>query len=117
MLRGDTLSPGARRRLAEVFTTDDPTGELGTAWGVKEGLRPVLTCRTLHGARDATQRLERRVRAADTDETTTVGHSQDTTVKCGWPLWSLCPQEPGSGRLARPQATVGESAGGDQRGT
>ena len=38
----NTLSPAGRDRLAAVLDSDDPTGELGAAWGVKEGLRLIL---------------------------------------------------------------------------
>jgi len=70
LLRGyDTLSTRGRARLEEVFATDDPTGELGAAWGVKEGLRLLLATTTLQAARDARTRLEDWVEAADTDET------------------------------------------------
>jgi len=48
LLRGyDTLSARARDRLEQVFATDDTTGELWAAWGVKEGLRLVLKTTTL----------------------------------------------------------------------
>ena len=70
LLRGyDTLTPAARHRLDQVFATDDPTGELGAAWGVKEGLRLVLACRTLTDAATARQNLVGWVAAADTPET------------------------------------------------
>ncbi len=36
LLRGyNTLSARGRDRLEAVLATDDPTGELGAAWGVK----------------------------------------------------------------------------------
>ena len=70
LLRGyDTLSTRGRARLEQVFATDDPTGELGAAWGVKEGLRLLLHTTTIKAAREARGRLEDWVRAADTDET------------------------------------------------
>jgi transposase len=47
---GNTLSDGAWDRLDRVFTGDDPTGELGAAWGVKERLRLLLACTDLHTA-------------------------------------------------------------------
>ena len=60
LLRGyDTLSARARDRLEQVFATDDPTGELSAAWGVKEGLRLVLKTTTLDTARQAKTRLGR----------------------------------------------------------
>ncbi len=39
---GDRLSPPARSRLLEVLDRDDPTDEIGAAWGVKELLRQLL---------------------------------------------------------------------------
>jgi len=70
LLRGyDTLTPQARHRLDHVFAADDPTGELGAVWGVKEGLRLVLACRTLTDADTARHNLARWVAAADTPET------------------------------------------------
>lgn len=70
LLRGyDTLSARGRARLEEIFATDDPTGELGAAWGVKEGVRLLLRTTTIKAARDAKTRLEGWVKAADTDET------------------------------------------------
>ncbi len=82
LLRGyDTLSERARHRLEEVFTSDDPTGELGAAWGVKEGLRLVLASPSLDQARDAKQRLEGWVKDADTDETTRLWD----TLNAWWP--------------------------------
>ncbi len=82
LLRGDdTLSAQARDRLEEVFATDDPTGELGAAWGVKEGLRLVLKATTLDAARVARTRLEGWVTAADTPETSRLWD----TLNTWWP--------------------------------
>lgn len=70
LLRGyDTLSTRARARLEQVFATDDPTGELGAAWGVKEGLRLLLDTTSLQAAREARARLAGWVKAAHTPET------------------------------------------------
>lgn len=38
-------------RLDHVFAHDDPTGEIGAAWGVKERLRMLLVCTDLDTAR------------------------------------------------------------------
>ena len=82
LLRGyDTLSPRASHRLDDVFASDDPTGELGAAWGVKEGLRLVLASRSLDGARAAKERLEGWVTSADTDETRRLWD----TLNAWWP--------------------------------
>jgi transposase len=67
---GDTLTPKAWDRLDRVFTYDDPTGELGAAWGVKERLRLLLATRTLAEADTARGLLGIAVLAADTPETT-----------------------------------------------
>ena len=64
-----------------MFASDDPTGELGAAWGVKEGLRLVLASPSLDQARDAKQRLEGWVKDADTDETTRLWD----TLNAWWP--------------------------------
>ncbi len=43
LLRGaDTLSPNGWTRLEKTFRSDDPTGQLETAWAVKERLRMLL---------------------------------------------------------------------------
>ncbi len=82
LLRGyDTLTQRARRRLEEVFASDDPTGELGAAWGVKEGLRLVLKTTTVEDARHAKTRLEGWVAAADTEETSRLWD----TLNTWWP--------------------------------
>ncbi len=39
---GDTLSPAALGRLKTVLSTDDPTGQIGAPWAVKELLRQLL---------------------------------------------------------------------------
>lgn len=65
---GDRLSPAALDRLFRVFATDDPTGELGAAWGVKERLRALLATTDLAGADNARGLLGVAVVAADTEE-------------------------------------------------
>lgn len=62
---GDRLSPRALNRLFDVFAHDDPTDELGAAWGVKERLRMLLTTTDLDTARGL---LGIAVVAADTPE-------------------------------------------------
>ena len=82
LLRGyDTLSARARDRLEEVFETDDPTGELSAAWGVKEGLRLILASPTLDDARAAKARLHNWVGLADTAETDRLW----ATLNTWWP--------------------------------
>lgn len=71
---GNTLTPGAWDRLDRVFTHDDPTGELGAAWGVKERLRMLLACTDLQAADTARGLLGIAVVGADMPET--------------WKLWT-----------------------------
>jgi transposase len=70
----DSLSPRAWDRLDRVFTGDDPTGELGAAWGVKERLRLLLACTDLHTADTARGLLGVAVLSANLPET--------------WKLWN-----------------------------
>lgn len=65
---GDRLSPAALDRLFTVFAHDDPTGELGAAWGVKERLRQLLATTDVAAADTARGLLGVAVVAADTEE-------------------------------------------------
>lgn len=56
----DTLSPRGWARLEQVFAVDDPTGQLESAWAVKEHLRMLLATTSLDGAADAMQTLRAR---------------------------------------------------------
>jgi len=48
LLRGHgTLSEKGRVRLVKTLRQDDPTQEIGAAWGVKEQLRTLLACGSL----------------------------------------------------------------------
>jgi transposase len=48
LLRGyNTLSPRGRAKLNQVLRTDDPTAEIGAAWGIKEALRLTLMSTTV----------------------------------------------------------------------
>lgn len=70
LLRGaDTLSPAAWARLERVLRTDDPTDELGAAWGIKEQVRRLLRTDTLADARTEKMRLGAYVLAANMPET------------------------------------------------
>jgi len=52
LLRGyNTLSERGRVRLDHVLRTDDPTDEIGAAWGIKEALRLTLMASTVALAR------------------------------------------------------------------
>jgi transposase len=82
LLRGyDTLSPRGRAKLDAVLAGDDPTNEIGAAWGVKEQLRRVLACRTLPEARAAKATFDRYVAWAAMPETTRL----KTTIDGWWP--------------------------------
>jgi transposase len=66
---GNRLSPRALARLDDVLTKDDPTGQIGAAWGVKERLRLLLACTDLDSADTARGLLGVAVLAADMPET------------------------------------------------
>lgn len=52
LLRGyNTLSEAGKAKLNHVLRTDDPTDEIGAAWGIKEALRLVLRSPTITVAR------------------------------------------------------------------
>lgn len=62
LLRGyDTLSMRGRVRLDDVLANDDPTQEIGAAWGVKEHLRLLLQTRTLTDAAAARAKFDQHV--------------------------------------------------------
>ena len=70
LLRGaDTLSERGWDRLEQVLRTDDPTDELGAAWGIKEQLRRLLKTTTLADAHEAKMLLGHYVMVADMPET------------------------------------------------
>ena len=82
LLRGyNTLSARGRDRLEVVLAADDPTGELGAAWGVKEALRLILACPTIEAARAAKARFAAWVAIAATDETDRFA----ATITAWWP--------------------------------
>jgi transposase len=82
LLRGyDTLSERGRGRLDQVLGGDDPTGEIGAAWGVKEQLRRLLACTTLEAARLERERFDQHVTWAATRETTRL----KKTIDGWWP--------------------------------
>jgi transposase len=66
---GNTLSSRALARLRATLQTDDPTDEIGAAWGVKEQLRTLLASGSLAEAREQKMRLGAFVLAADMPET------------------------------------------------
>lgn len=66
---GDTLSPAALTRLKATLRADDPTDEIGAAWGVKEQLRRLLTAGSLAQAHEQRMLLGAFVLAANMPET------------------------------------------------
>jgi transposase len=66
---GDTLSSAALARLQATLRADDPTDEIGAAWGVKEQLRRLLASGSLAEAAEQRMRLGAFVLAADMPET------------------------------------------------
>ncbi len=78
---GDTLSPAALARLRQVLALDDPSGEIGAAWGVKELLRGLLAARTRHDAAGRLYRFYDACLAADMAETIRLAE----TIATWWP--------------------------------
>jgi transposase len=78
---GDRLSRRGLARLKQVLAIDDPTNEIGAAWGVKELLRQLLAAPTAHDARHRLARFYDAVLTADVPETTRLA----TTVDTWWP--------------------------------
>src|SRR5512142_350567 len=78
---GDRLSRRGLARLRHVLAVDDPTNEIGAAWGIKELLRQLLTAPTTHDARQRVFRFYDAVLAADMPETTRLAE----TVCTWWP--------------------------------
>jgi transposase len=78
---GNTLSPAARTRLKATLAADDPTNEIGAAWGVKERLRQLLQADTLEQAEQRRTVLVDAVALAAMPETDRLL----TTVQAWWP--------------------------------
>ena len=66
---GNTLSPRALARLKATLRADDPTDEIGAAWGVKEQLRTLLTSGSLAHAHEQRMLLGLLVLTANMPET------------------------------------------------
>ena len=66
---GNTLSPQALARLKATLRSDDPTDEIGAAWGIKEQLRMLLTSGSHTDAHEQKLLLGLMVLAADMPET------------------------------------------------
>ena len=70
LLRGaETLSRRSWARLEHVLHADDPTDELGAAWGIKEQVRILLRTTNLHDAHEAKMLLGYYVLVAHMPET------------------------------------------------
>lgn len=78
---GERLSVRQLARLREVLATEDPTGELGAAWGVKERLRMLLAQTDPARIRAARWAFLRDAADANMSETTRLA----TTIETWWP--------------------------------
>lgn len=78
---GDRLPPRRLGRLTATFATDDPAGEVGAAWGVKERLRMLLAATDRHTIATRLHRFHETVLIADMPETTRLAE----TVDAWWP--------------------------------
>ncbi len=78
---GNTLSAKALQRLKRVFVADDPTNEIGAAWGCKELLRQLLTARDRHTASHRLFGFYDACVTANMPETTRLA----TTIETWWP--------------------------------
>ena len=75
---GNTLSPAALARLKATLRADDPTDEIGAAWGIKEQLRALLASGSLTEAHAQKMRIGLSVLAADIPETDRLWATIDT---------------------------------------
>jgi transposase len=75
---GNTLSPAALARLKATLRADDPTDEIGAAWGIKEQLRALLASGSLTEAHEQKMRIGLSVLAADIPETDRLWATIDT---------------------------------------
>lgn len=78
---GNELSPAATDRLLAVLAADDPTGQIGAAWGVKERLRMLLATTDLTAAATAHAAFEATVTAAAIPEADQLAE----TIRTWWP--------------------------------
>jgi transposase len=79
LLRGyNTLSEAAKVKLDQVLRTDDPTEEIGAAWGIKEQLRLTLMSTTLGQARERKQAFDLYVAGAQLPEATRLKKTIDS---------------------------------------
>ena len=75
------LSAKQRARLKATFAGEDPTNEIGAAWGVKERLRLLLAESEEHRIRHRLYEFYRDAARADMPETTRLA----TTIETWWP--------------------------------
>ena len=61
-----------------MLESDDPTNEIGAAWGIKELLRQLLACTEAHRARRALFSFYEAVLVADMPETTRLAETIHT---------------------------------------
>ncbi|MGH8777069.1 MAG: ISL3 family transposase [Jiangellaceae bacterium] len=78
---GDRLSRRQLNRLNRVLAVDDPTGEIGAAWGCKELLRQLLAQHKPDQIRAALWRFYTACAEANTRETTRLA----LTIETWWP--------------------------------
>ncbi|MBA3800362.1 MAG: ISL3 family transposase [Geodermatophilaceae bacterium] len=78
---GDRLSSGGLDRLEHVLAHDDPTDEIGAAWGVKERLRQLLAETDPDRIRHKLWLFYDAAAAADMPETTRLAE----TIQTWWP--------------------------------
>jgi len=78
---GDRLSPRGLDRLEHVLAHDDPTDEIGAAWGVKERLRQLLAETDPDRIRHKLWGFYDAAAAADMPETTPLAE----TIQTWWP--------------------------------
>jgi transposase len=78
---GDRLSARQLARLRRVLAEDDPTNEIGAAWGCKELLRQLLAEPNPDRIRHRLWRFYQACASADMDETTRLA----TTIETWWP--------------------------------
>jgi transposase len=82
---GDTLSPRALSRLQRVLDSDDPTNQIGAAWGAKELLRQLLaTTGPAYSRHQVAHRLHRFL-AACADANMPETRRLAATVETWWP--------------------------------
>ena len=78
---GDRLSARGQARLRHVLAVDDPSNEIGAAWGVKELLRQLRAAPTPHDARHRLFRFYDAVLDADMPETTRLWPAVEAFLK------------------------------------